>query len=289
MNKHVLVIADIEDDDFLSLEKARDIAANISASLEIIKFTQYEAETDGTLNEHVIKAKQALDSMIDKVFDDQSNITRKVVVREDLDEWIVKRCESHREPIDLVIKGGHRTESLFHTPTDWKLIRHLHCPILIANHTKWKSQPNILMTLDLARKDDTHKQLNELVLQWGGTWAKTTHTKLHAIYSIPIAKTLLELDIVDRHEIESKKAPAALDKMQTVLAEHNMNSVTCHAPAGPPERTIPTLASELHTDLVIMGCVGREGVSGFLLGNTAEKVLHHIRTDCLILKLPEED
>ena len=288
MKKHVLVIADIEDDDFLSLEKARDIATDISASLEIVKFAQYDADNDGPLAEYAVQVEKVLDEMIAKVFDPPCDITSKVVVQENIDEWIVERCKKHHNHIDLVIKGGHRSESLFHTPTDWKLIRHLHCPILIASHTKWRSSANILMTLDLARKDNLHHQLNEQVLHWGDLWSKATHTQLHAVYSIPIAKPLLELDIVDKEDIETKEAPAAKINMQTILAKHGMPAVTCHVPAGPPEKTIPHLAGELHTDLVIMGCVGREGVSGFLLGNTAEKVLHNTRTDCLIIKLPED-
>lgn len=288
MNKHILVISDIEDDDFLALEKAHDIAVDISASLEIIKFIQYDGDPDTTLPEYMVQKEQVLDSMIQRVFNDPSNITSKVVISDEIDNWIVERCKSQRNPIDLVIKGGHRTESLFHTPTDWKLIRHLHCPILIASHTKWKSKPNILLTLDLSHEDEKHKQLNALTLDWGVTWAKATHEELHAVYSIPISKPMLELDIVDKHEVEVKKGPAAKEKMQALLSQYDLNSVTSHTPAGLPEKTIPHLAGELNTDLVIMGCLGREGLSVLLLGNTAEKVLHNIRTDCLIIKLPDD-
>ena len=288
MNKHVLVIADIEDDDFLSLEKARDVAIDISASIEVVKFTHYDSESDGPVDQYLTRVEQMLDATIQRVFDEQLEVTRKIVLREGIDDWMVERCHSNRDPIDLVIKGSHRTESLFHTPTDWKLIRHLHCPILIANHTKWKSMANILMTLDLAHSDQKHKQLNELTINWANLWSNATNTELHAVYSIPIAKPLLELEIVDRREVESKKAPAAEVKMHVFLDKFDMHSVTCHTPAGPPEKTIPHLANELHSDLVIMGCLGREGVSGFFLGNTAEKVLHNIRTDCLIIKLPED-
>ena len=76
----------------------------------------------------------------------------------------------------------------------------------------------------------------------------------------------------------------AKEKMQKLLARFDMSSVTSHITAGPPDRTIPHQANELNSDLVIIGSVGREGVIGFLLGNTAEKVLHHLRTDCLIIK-----
>ena len=88
--------------------------------------------------------------------------------------------------------------------------------------------------------------------------------------------------------VKLKKAPAAQEKMQQLLARFDMSSVTSHITAGPPDRTIPHQANELNSDLVIIGSVGREGGSGFLLGNTAEKVLHHLRTDCLIIKRPQD-
>ena len=287
MDKHVLVIADIEDDDFLSLKKAREITQTISASLEVVKFTHYDSSSGETLSDYITRLEHVLDELVERVFDNPSEVTRKFIARDEIDEWIVERCQNKRNPIDLVIKGGHRTESLFHTPTDWKLIRHLPCPILIATHTKWRSKANILMALDLSHTDEKHKQLNEMTLEWGNVWSLANQTDLHAVYSIPIAKPLLEFDIVEKREVEIKKAPEAREKLQAYLALFDMDSITCHVPAGPPDKTIPHLAGELRSDLVIMGCLGREGVSGLLLGNTAEKVLHNIRTDCLILKLAD--
>lgn len=287
MKMHVLVIADLKDDDFTSLEKARNIAIDISTSLEIVKFVSYDGDTDGSISDFIDKKAQNLNVIINDIFKSQTEVTSKIVLKNDIDEWLSERCQRNTPKINLVIKGGHRSESLFHTPTDWKLIRHLHCPILIASHEKWKSKANILMTLDLSHQDENHQQLNEMILNWGATWSKATHTELHALYNIPIAKPLLALDIVGKNEVETKKGPEAKEKLLNFLQEHDMAEIDSHICAGPPDQMIPHMANELHSDLVIMGCVGREGMTGLLLGNTAEKVLHHIRTDCLIVKLPK--
>ena len=196
---------------------------------------------------------------------------------------MVKYCQ--QKTVDLVVKTRHRTESLFHTPTDWQLVRQLPCPMLIASHTKWKTQANILLALDLSTNESKHQQLNALVLSWGKRWSSIKHSQLHAVYSIPIAKPLLELEVVDKNEVELKKSPKAKQKMDELLTRLEMSEVASHITAGPPERNIPHLASKLHGDLVIMGSIGRKGVSGYILGNTAEKVLHNLRTDCLIVKL----
>jgi universal stress protein E len=106
------------------------------------------------------------------------------------------------------------------------------------------------------------------------------------VYSIPIAKALLELDVVSKHAVEMKKAPAMKIKMQELLEQFDMSHVSSHITAGPPDKSIPHQASILKSDLVIIGSVGREGLSSLLLGNIAEKVLHYLHTDCLIVKLP---
>lgn len=282
MKMHILVIADIEDDDTLSLDKAHDIILPLNATVEIVKFIQHCPESELSLGSVIEQAEQSLFSVIHQRFNDSSDVAGKIVVSDNIAEWVVEYCD--KNSIDLVIKGGHRSESLFHTPSDWTLLRHLSCPMLIASHAKWKSNPNILMALDLVDRE-VHQQLNALTLRWGDSWSKATVSELHAMYSIPIAKPLLEFDVVDPYLIEQKKGPAAKKKMDSLLARNDMNSVISHIVTGPPDRTIPHLANELHSDLVIMGCVGREGVSGFLFGNTAEKVIHHLRTDCLVIKL----
>ena len=54
-----------------------------------------------------------------------------------------------------------------------------------------------------------------------------------------------------------------------------------HLLKGLARTEIPALAARLEVDLVGMGSVGRTGVPGFFIGNTAEKTLAAV--DCSIL------
>ena len=286
MSKRVLVITDIENDDMLALEKARDIALPMAATMEIIKFINHDNVPQSQLAQRADQEQQSLSVTLAKVFESTADITSQVIITNNLADWVVKYCEQHS--IDLVIKAGHRSESLFHTPCDWQLIRNLACPILIASNVKWKTKANILLALNLSSNGANHHQLNGLILDWGQTWSQVTQSQLHATYSIPIAKPLLEFDVVDAYSVEQKKAPAAKEKMHKLLADFDMESIKSHISAGPPDRTIPHMANQLRSNLVIIGSVGRAGISSWLLGNIAEKVLHHLRTDCLIIKRPQD-
>ena len=53
---------------------------------------------------------------------------------------------------------------------------------------------------------------------------------------------------------------------------------------GLPEDVIPLVADELDAELVVMGTVGRTGISAALIGNTAEHVIDSLNCDVLALK-----
>ena len=62
-------------------------------------------------------------------------------------------------------------------------------------------------------------------------------------------------------------------------------SVSMHLNRSPePWRSITALAGRIDADLVAMGTVGRSGVAGVMLGNTAEKVLLSCKCDILTVK-----
>jgi len=64
-------------------------------------------------------------------------------------------------------------------------------------------------------------------------------------------------------------------------------SLTVHHASGTPWKELTSTAREIGADLIAMGTVGRSGVKGLLLGNTAEKVLS--TCDCSILAVKPAD
>jgi len=54
-----------------------------------------------------------------------------------------------------------------------------------------------------------------------------------------------------------------------------------HLILGTPWKEIQRLVQQLSVDLIVLGTVGRTGIEGLLLGNTADKVLDHC--DCSVL------
>ena len=59
-----------------------------------------------------------------------------------------------------------------------------------------------------------------------------------------------------------------------------------HLPRGTPGLEIPKLIEKLNADVVIMGTVARTGISGFVMGNTAEQILDKVTCSVLAVKPP---
>jgi nucleotide-binding universal stress UspA family protein len=57
-----------------------------------------------------------------------------------------------------------------------------------------------------------------------------------------------------------------------------------HVVKGLPEQVIPGVTRKARIDLLVMGTVCRTGIAGFLIGNTAEKILSTIACSVLTLK-----
>jgi len=88
-----------------------------------------------------------------------------------------------------------------------------------------------------------------------------------------------------RDEI-TQKATERFNEFIASLGPCSVNIVS-HLAWGYPWQEIARIASQSRTDLITMGTVGRSGVKGVLLGNTAERILD--TCDCSILVVKPDD
>ena len=57
-----------------------------------------------------------------------------------------------------------------------------------------------------------------------------------------------------------------------------------HLIKGFPSKVIPEFAQKIDADLVVMGTIGRTGIPGLIIGNTAEDILNQIHCSVLAVK-----
>jgi len=69
--------------------------------------------------------------------------------------------------------------------------------------------------------------------------------------------------------------------------EFDISDERLHVEEGPADVLIPHVAHKLKAAVTVIGTVARTGISGALIGNTAEVVLDSLESDVLVLK-PDE-
>lgn len=74
------------------------------------------------------------------------------------------------------------------------------------------------------------------------------------------------------------------DFLQTKLSEMGYEGVQIEVAIGDPSTQIVDYAQEIEADLIVMPSHGRKGVSRFLLGSVAERVVRLSHCPVLILK-----
>jgi nucleotide-binding universal stress UspA family protein len=73
-------------------------------------------------------------------------------------------------------------------------------------------------------------------------------------------------------------------QVEALVAEHVTAPHRLHLPKGDPASVIPALVRRHDIDLLVMGTVCRTGIPGFIIGNTAEKVLDTVECSVLTVK-----
>lgn len=278
MYKNILVIADQDMDQRAAMQKARAIASDDAIKITVLGFIEPGA---GTAEGAVGEKDGALQQAIDAEFSGMSSVSYDVVVTKDIAGYCRDYSKNH--DIDLLIKTGHRSESLYHTPLDFQLVREVACPTLITSTQKWRAKRSVLVTIDIESDNKNQVKLNKKVARWAQQWAEMHDCELFVAACLNVSEALTELDIVSKDEVRMKRESKARDAMQAFLADLGIDNASILTEAGVPDRVLPSLANKVKADLVVFGSVGRKGVKGALLGNTAEKTMRKLRTDLAII------
>ena len=97
--------------------------------------------------------------------------------------------------------------------------------------------------------------------------------------------------VVPVAEVEAYRAQLQADAQRDLSnaltkagLEDAIDSAHRHIATGRPHSVIKDAVNRLSTDLVVMGTQGRSGISGLLVGNTAERVFSHLTCSVLAIK-----
>jgi universal stress protein E len=284
----ILIIADPADRCYAT-PRGLELARRLGHSAEIIAFTyaplkgmKLAASEQAAVKKKLLAQRQAqVQKRIDRHQRDGQKVTLKVVWEKHIVNWVNAHC---KKPCEMVVKTGHRSEGLTYTSTDWQLLRECPAPVLVVADKKWHKTKPILAALDLGTKVRAKKLLNDQVLTQAKILAEALDSDLKIINALEVPTLLCDLDLVDPAAYAEDMRKDMLPHIQSLAKSHGLQVKDFRCKRGPVAKVITSTAASDRAQLVVMGTVGRKGVKARLLGNTAESVLQHLKTDVLALK-----
>ncbi len=187
--------------------------------------------------------------------------------------WIEMIREVVRDSYDLVIagmrkKGPFRGTFIGHTGN--KLLRKCPCPVWITKTETADHASSILVAHDL-------REVGKDALTLGASLANQWKATLHILHAI-------ELSVIGWADVAT--TDDATQQIQSQLSELNKKDAITKVfvISDSPENAILDYVESRKIDLVVMGTVGRSGVRGMIVGNTAEKVMSNLPCSVLAVK-----
>ncbi|WP_165839950.1 universal stress protein [Motiliproteus coralliicola] len=198
--------------------------------------------------------------------------------------------EVMRGSYDLLIKSARYGCHQGLSSSDMHLLRKCPCPVWIDRAEAATPYRRILVAVDpnSEHQDDCADRALEL-----GSWvAGDDGSRLVLVHAWELpGESMMRSGLLEfeNHQLESLLAEARLKQelaIHGLLERHQLTpaEVDVQLRKGPPAEVIHDVSEELSADLVVMGTVGRTGIPGFIIGNTAEDVLQSSGCSVLAVK-----
>ena len=293
--KRILAVVDAERDNQPALSRAYELASKTGASVTAMMVVydlsydmttmlspdEREAMRDAVTKEH---AKWLATHLQEQGFTETD-----IVV-----EWNNRSYESIiyytlNNQIDLVVKATKKHDdlaSVIFTPTDWHLMRKCPRPVLLVKEHGWPEGGEIIAAVNVGSEDDEHAALNDKLTVIANDYASLLKGSVNLVNSYPstplnIAIEVPEFDPDTYHDAVKNHH---LKEMRSHALKYGIPEDKCVVREGLPEKVIPQVAKALDAELVVIGTVGRVGISAALISNTAEHVIDELNCDVLAIK-----
>lgn len=192
---------------------------------------------------------------------------------------------------DLLIKMAHQHDklgSLIFTPLDWQLLRKCPAPVWMVKDKEWPEYGTIVVAANLSNEESYHDALNlkliELTNDLSHRIQKDPDVHLLSAYPVAPINIAIELPDFDPNLYNNALRGQHLIAMKELRQKFSIPEEKTHVKEGLPEQVIPQVCEELNAGIVVLGILGRTGLSAAFLGNTAEQLIDHIKCDLLAIK-----
>ena len=305
---NILYVKEPEIDNSRALAQAVVVANNNQAALTLVEVVDSVPSLKRVaapvmppekIDEFLLADKrEELEKLTNTITDSTVGADAKVLFGKPFIE-IIREVLEHKR--DLVVKPVSKHTGLgtyLFGGTDIKLLRNCPCPVWLIKATSVHGYRKVLVGLDYEPDNPENDDLNQQLLEMSASIALSNFCELHVIHawhfehegffrSSRTGLTSAEVDEIILAEENfrrtwlSKIVAKCCDTHGKEMREFLRPKL--HLVQGAATHVIPELATSIDADLVVLGTLGRTGVPGVTMGNTAEKILHQL--DCSVLAI----
>ena len=222
------------------------------------------------------------------------NIESEVVLLEgEVSFEIIKHCVSQNADL-LIIKDQKKSaikEKVFGSNT-FRILRKCPCPVwVISDSLLDNSTQKVLATVDIMNEELEAIEQNKEIITVAYNFAKLFNGKVHVIntyrhFGEELQKGHWGLGVDEAQEIDNQLQITHQEKLEALVKQISFEGVevVVETIKGDASLVIQDLANKEDINLVVMGTVSRTGISGFIMGNTAEKALRFMSESVVAIK-----
>jgi nucleotide-binding universal stress UspA family protein len=206
---------------------------------------------------------------------------------------VIRRVQSHDHDL-VILAEPSRAGSLAPRPSSgvMHVLRKCPAPVWVM-HPSRAAKMKILALVDPDPDDDVHNRLNDLVIELAISLARRNDGELHIGHAWTFegegtlaSSPFVEVPGATLDVMISDTERAHADQLDLLLSRQDTEGVesVVHMVHGSPGVELPRLAEQLDTSVIVMGTVGRTGIQGLIMGNTADTILRSVHCSVLAVK-----
>ena len=300
---HIVFVNDAKEYNHYAVRQATDLARINQAQLTFIwcfsslKKLSKNQPKQNILIEEMLEFKRAELEQNLKQYTGVINIEIKVLLGNPTIDIIREVIDSK---VDLLIKSVEKSgfKHILFDSLDLKLLRQCPCPVWLIKMAEKDADKKILVAIDCDIENPENAPLNVKLLEMAAYFAIDRSAELHVVhvwnfenekflrsvsvdYKTEDIDSLIQAARKNRHNWLKETVAACWANLEQSSRRSLMTKL--HLLDGYATFKIPELAENIGAELLVMGTLGRTGIQGFLIGNTAENILFNV--DCSVLAL----
>jgi universal stress protein E len=206
-------------------------------------------------------------------------VTGKAVWDHPLDEAVTR--EARAQSADLVVIAPPRPDGGL-TPSDWRLVSTCPTPVLVVLGATDRKYRHIVAAVDPFHTHSKPAELDLAILDQARELQAQTGATMNAVHCF-VPMEYFGADLV-KPASRTSGADARRVEVEALLRKSDWQSSAARLEIGPTHEVLKRLADRGEADVVVMGALARGRIKDWLIGSTAERVLHGGHVDVLAVK-----